>query len=84
MLRNWGGVLLKHHGIPVYLYEAAATSPQRKSLGDIRSGEYEGLVPRLSILPGSRTMASRHLMLIPEQPSSVCEIFGGIQRQFEY
>lgn len=34
-------------GIPVYLYEAAATSPQRKSLGDIRSGEYEGLAVKI-------------------------------------
>lgn len=33
--------------IPVYLYEAAATSPQRKSLGDIRSGEYEGLAAKI-------------------------------------
>ncbi|HQU95482.1 MAG TPA: glutamate formimidoyltransferase, partial [Saprospiraceae bacterium] len=38
-----GRRVAEHHGIPVYLYEAAATSPQRKSLGDIRSGEYEGL-----------------------------------------
>ncbi|MCO6462475.1 MAG: glutamate formimidoyltransferase [Saprospiraceae bacterium] len=34
--------------IPVYLYEAAATSPQRVSLGDIRSGEYEGLPAKLA------------------------------------
>ncbi|HQN56751.1 MAG TPA: glutamate formimidoyltransferase, partial [Saprospiraceae bacterium] len=34
-------------GVPVYLYEAAATSPQRKSLGDIRSGEYEGLAVKI-------------------------------------
>jgi len=30
-------------GIPVYLYEAAATRPDRKNLADIRRGEYEGL-----------------------------------------
>jgi len=29
--------------IPVYLYEAAAKSPARKNLPDIRKGEYEGL-----------------------------------------
>lgn len=29
-------------GIPVYLYEHAARSPQRRSLADIRAGEYEG------------------------------------------
>ena len=30
-------------GIPVYLYEAAATRPERRSLADIRKGEYEAL-----------------------------------------
>lgn len=30
-------------GIPVYLYEAAAKSPARKNLPDIRKGQYEGL-----------------------------------------
>jgi glutamate formiminotransferase len=29
--------------IPVYLYEAAATRPERENLADIRRGEYEGL-----------------------------------------
>ncbi|MEW6423775.1 MAG: glutamate formimidoyltransferase [Bacillota bacterium] len=30
-------------GIPVYLYEEAAASPQRRNLADVRRGEYEGL-----------------------------------------
>lgn len=30
-------------GIPVYLYEAAATRPERCNLADVRRGEYEGL-----------------------------------------
>jgi glutamate formiminotransferase/formiminotetrahydrofolate cyclodeaminase len=30
-------------GIPVYLYEAAATRPDRTNLADIRKGEYESL-----------------------------------------
>ena len=34
-------------GIPVYLYEAAATRPERKSLADIRKGEYEALADRM-------------------------------------
>ena len=33
--------------IPIYLYEAAATSPGRRNLADIRKGEYEGLVEKL-------------------------------------
>jgi glutamate formiminotransferase / formiminotetrahydrofolate cyclodeaminase len=30
-------------GIPVFLYEAAATCPQRTQLADVRRGEFEGL-----------------------------------------
>ena len=33
--------------VPVYLYEAAAKKPQRKSLSIIRKGEYEGLEVKL-------------------------------------
>lgn len=29
--------------IPVYLYEAAASQPERRNLADVRRGEYEGL-----------------------------------------
>jgi glutamate formiminotransferase/formiminotetrahydrofolate cyclodeaminase len=35
-------------GIPVYLYEAAAATPQRRNLADIRRGEYEGLAKKLA------------------------------------
>ncbi|PSR09930.1 MAG: glutamate formimidoyltransferase [Bacteroidetes bacterium] len=34
-------------GIPVYLYESAATQPARKNLATIRAGEYEGLAQKL-------------------------------------
>ncbi len=34
-------------GIPVYLYEQAATRPERKNLANIRAGEYEGLPEKL-------------------------------------
>lgn len=34
-------------GIPVYLYEAAASRPERRSLAEIRKGEYEGLEKKL-------------------------------------
>ncbi|HKY33941.1 MAG TPA: glutamate formimidoyltransferase [Candidatus Polarisedimenticolia bacterium] len=33
--------------IPVFLYEAAASSPARRSLADIRKGEFEGLAAKL-------------------------------------
>jgi glutamate formiminotransferase/formiminotetrahydrofolate cyclodeaminase len=35
-------------GIPVYLYEAAATEAHRKSLKQIRAGEYEGLPEKIA------------------------------------
>jgi len=31
-------------GIPVFLYESAATSPDRENLADVRKGEYEGMI----------------------------------------
>ena len=34
--------------IPVYMYEAAATRPERRNLALIRAGEYEGLLAKLS------------------------------------
>ena len=34
-------------GIPVYLYEEAATTPERRNLAVIRAGEYEGLEKKL-------------------------------------
>ena len=38
-------------GIPVYLYEYAATSPERRNLAYIRRGEYEALPEKLKELP---------------------------------
>lgn len=34
-------------GIPVYLYEAAARTPQRRNLAEIRQGEFEGLANKI-------------------------------------
>jgi len=34
-------------GIPLYMYEAAATSPERRNLATIRAGEYEALPEKL-------------------------------------
>ena len=34
--------------IPVYLYESAASKPERKNLAIVRSGEYEGLEKKLA------------------------------------
>ncbi|MFH1018814.1 MAG: glutamate formimidoyltransferase [Pseudomonadota bacterium] len=38
-------------GIPVYLYEEAATAPHRRNLSDIRAGEYEGFAAKMHEAP---------------------------------
>ncbi|MCH8093428.1 MAG: glutamate formimidoyltransferase [Chloroflexi bacterium] len=43
LARELGQRVAHELGIPVYLYEAAATRPDRVNLADIRRGEYEGL-----------------------------------------
>ncbi|MEZ4636021.1 MAG: glutamate formimidoyltransferase [Caldilineaceae bacterium] len=44
---TWANVLGRRIGdelrLPVYLYEAAATRPERRNLADVRRGEYEAL-----------------------------------------
>lgn len=40
--------------IPVYLYEAAATRPDRVNLADVRKGEYEGLKSEIQTNPGRK------------------------------
>lgn len=47
LARDFGRRLAEEFGVPVYLYEAAATRPSRISLADIRAGEYEGLPAKL-------------------------------------
>jgi glutamate formiminotransferase len=37
--------------IPVYLYEAAATGPERVNLADVRKGDYEGLKKEIEANP---------------------------------
>lgn len=41
------GKFVGEQGVPVYYYEDAATRPARKSLTDIRKGEYEALPEKL-------------------------------------
>ena len=37
--------------IPVYLYEEAATRPERRNLADVRRGEYEGIKAEITTRP---------------------------------
>ncbi|KJS10316.1 MAG: glutamate formiminotransferase [Peptococcaceae bacterium BRH_c8a] len=43
LARELGADMGAKLGIPVYLYESAATRPERKNLPQVRKGEYEGL-----------------------------------------
>jgi len=45
--RRLGNRVGRELGIPIYLYEAAASRPDRKSLSDIRKGEYEALTMKM-------------------------------------
>ncbi len=47
LARTLGKRVGKELGIPVYLYEEAASSPERRNLASVRSGEYEGLAEKL-------------------------------------
>lgn len=47
LARQVGERIADELGIPVYLYEHAATRPERRSLADVRRGEYEGLSAKL-------------------------------------
>jgi glutamate formiminotransferase len=43
LARDFGRELAETLGIPVYLYDRAALSPERASLAEVRKGEFEGL-----------------------------------------
>jgi glutamate formiminotransferase/formiminotetrahydrofolate cyclodeaminase len=44
--RRLGGRVGEELHIPVYLYEHAASRPERRNLANVRAGEYEGLASR--------------------------------------
>jgi glutamate formiminotransferase len=47
LARRSGEAIAKTHGIPVFLYEDAASAPHRRGLEDIRRGQFEGLAAKL-------------------------------------
>jgi glutamate formiminotransferase/formiminotetrahydrofolate cyclodeaminase len=54
LARTLGERAYRELGIPVFLYERAATSPARENLADVRRGEFEGLRTEVA------TNAARH------------------------
>lgn len=51
LARSLGERVGRELGLPVYLYEAAATTPDRANLADVRKGEYELLKEELGVNP---------------------------------
>jgi len=47
LAKKLGQKVGKELGIPVFLYEEAATKPENRNLADIRVGEYEGLKKKM-------------------------------------
>jgi glutamate formiminotransferase/formiminotetrahydrofolate cyclodeaminase len=52
LARTLGEKVGKELGIPVFLYERAASRPERENLADVRRGEFEGLRDEIGKNPG--------------------------------
>ncbi len=49
LARRVGRTIAERFAIPVFLYEDAASRPERRNLEDIRRGEFEGLAAKLAL-----------------------------------
>jgi glutamate formiminotransferase len=47
LARATGQAVAERFGVPVYLYEEAATAPHRRNLEDARRGQFEGLAEKM-------------------------------------
>ena len=54
MARNVGEQIWKRYQIPVYLYEAAATTVERQNLENIRRGQFEGVRAEIATNPARK------------------------------
>jgi len=54
MARHVGEEIWKRHQVPVYLYEAAATTPERANLENIRRGQFEGIRDEIATNPARK------------------------------
>lgn len=52
--RHVGAEIWKRHRVPVYLYEAAAATPERQNLENIRRGQFEGIRAEIETNPARR------------------------------
>jgi len=49
LAKDVAATVAARHQLPVYLYEDAASSPDRRNLEDIRRGEFEGLAAKMAL-----------------------------------
>src|SRR5438477_6737195 len=54
MARHVGEQIWKRYQVPVYLYEAAATSPDRQNVENIRRGQFEGIRNEIETNPARK------------------------------
>jgi glutamate formiminotransferase/formiminotetrahydrofolate cyclodeaminase len=54
MARHVGAEIWKRYKIPVYLYEAAAVTPERTNLENIRRGQFEGIRAEIATNPARK------------------------------
>ncbi len=54
LARDFGKELGEKLHVPVFLYEEAATTPERRNLADVRAGEFEGLRDQIGKRPDKR------------------------------
>jgi len=54
MARHVGEQIWKRYQIPVYLYEAAAATPERQNLENIRRGQFEGIRAEIATNPARK------------------------------
>ena len=54
MAKHVGAEIAKRFGIPVYLYEAAAATPERQNLENIRRGQFEGIREEIATNPARK------------------------------
>ncbi|MGO8795278.1 MAG: glutamate formimidoyltransferase [Candidatus Sulfotelmatobacter sp.] len=54
MAKHVGEEIWKRYQIPVYLYEAAATTPERTNLENIRRGQFEGIRAEIATNPARK------------------------------
>ncbi len=54
MAKHVGAEIWKRYRVPVYLYEAAAATPERQGLENVRRGQFEGLREEVKTNPARR------------------------------